>query len=436
MKKKFTIVLTVALLLTGCTQEKGSSDSEKPVTEVITDVSASDTDAEESFSSETEPPVEETESEEADIPAEGSADLENDMTVEDYYPAMPAEDETAMSDAELKAEITEAVMRSYLMEQLMLGACSTYTDEGFFGEVIPDIVPEGEGAYHEVNDIHDKSSLMELFSETFTENYLSALNPSLEEQLFGDIAEHYTADGESILVPYYKEQDGKLLAYSAYIGVAYKPDYYGLVITSATEDTVCACVAGTCLSIDNWSIGEYLLKKENGVWKTDSSEWRYADCMGKILSKRLSADNLSILGKICGNVSQTGEEKLINDYWYYPVEQFMTIDEMYGFLHSNFTEETAKLYEPYIECFLEQGGALYHTKDARGDSNISVTNPKRFGSYDLTYSVPVSALYSDGVETTTSQIPWNDGFGNVTEIKVVLVNGKIASELPCTYVGE
>ncbi len=432
MKKRLSAVLAAALLLTGCTQTNEPSIPENPdniaVTTEQTPISADEPAAEEN-THETGAAVETEEN--SEVPAEESAAAEVSLTAADYYPAMPAADEAAMADEALKAEITEVIKHSYFMELLKYGACYT-EDEEFFGEIVPDALQQGGGGYYEVKGVADTDGLLALFRETFTDEYLSQLDPPLEEQLFGDIAQLYTEEGEFFDVPYFKEMNGKLLAYSTYNGVPMKPRYDELVITSATSDEVCVSVAGTCLAFDNWRIGEFVLKKENGVWKTDSFAWRGADYMGKMLSKRLSSDNLSTLGKICGSVTQTSEQgTIINDRWYYPVEQFMTIEEMREFLRENFTDEAAKLYEPYIDCFVEQDGVLYRVWEG-----VSCPNPKAFGSYDLTRSLPRTSSYANGVETSTSLIPWNDGFGNTTEVLMVLANGKIACELPCTFLGE
>lgn len=438
MKKRLFAVIIAALLLTGCTQTSNSSSSENPDGSAVTaenqssdnkGTTAANTSSNANTSAETEATTT-TPEEEISVP-------ELPLSAEDYYPAMPDEDEAAMADDALKAEITEVIRHSYFMEMLKCGAC-TAGDEDFFGDVVPDAAPKGEGAYYEVKGASDKESLLALFHEAFTENYLSQLDPPLEEQLFGDIAQLYTEEGEFVEVPYFKEMNGKLLAYSTYNGVPLKPHYDGLVITSATEDEVCVSVAGTCLSYDNWSIGEFVLKKDSGVWKTDYFAWRTADYMGKMLSKRLSSNSLSTLGKICGSVTLTSEDgSIIKDRWYYPVEQFMTIEEMREFLRENFTDEAAKLYEPYIEYFIEQDGLLYHTNEAVSNSSVVFCpNPRSFGSYDLTHSLPCSTSFSNNVETSTSKIPWNDGFGNTTEVLVVLANGKIACELPCTFLNE
>ena len=114
----------------------------------------------------------------------------------------------------------------------------------------------------------------------------------------------------------------------------------------------------------------------------------------------------------------------------------MTIEEMREFLRENFTDEAAKLYEPYIDCFIEQNGILYYTNNpACGSSIVFCPNPKSFGSYDLTYSSPVMSTFSK-VETAVSRIPWDDGSGITKEVLIVLANGKIACELPCTYIGQ
>ena len=430
MKKGLSAVLAAALLLTGCTKTSDPQSSENPADtavpigepvatiETITDNPPPEMPAD--LETEEEVPLEEDAVSEEDAPEYPNP--------EDYYPAMPAADEAAMADSALKAKITEAVKHSYFMELLKYGGCSTF-DEEFFGDIVPEAAPKGEGSYLEVKAVSDKESLLALFREAFTENYIATFDPPLEEQLFGDIAQLYTDEGEFVDVPYFKEMDGKLLAYSTYNGVPMNPDYDGLVITSATADEICVSVAGTCLSFDNWRIGEFVLKNEGGVWKTDSFAWRGADYMGKLLSKRLSSDNLSTLGRICGSVTQTSEQgTLINDLWYYPVEKFMTIEEMRGFLKENFTDEAAALYEPYIDCFVEQDGVLYRVWEG-----VSCPNPKSFGSYDITRSLPRTSSYANGVEIATSLIPWNDGFGNTTEVLMVLANGKIACELPCTF---
>lgn len=432
MKKRLSAFIIAALLLTGCTQTSNPSSSENPADSAVnTDKQSFDTtgtSAEETSSNaDTTDETEDTKT----TPEEVVSVPEFPLSSEDYYPAMPDEDEAAMADEALKAEITEVISHSYFMEMLKYGACYA-GDEEFFGDVVPDAAPNGDGAYHEVKGATDKESLLALFREAFTEKYLSQLDPPPEEQLFGDIAQLYTDEGELVDVPYFKEMDGKLLAYSTYNGVPLKPDYDGLVITSATADTVCVSVAGNCLSYDNWSIDEFVVKKEGGIWKTDSFSRRTADYMGKLLSKRLNTDSLSTLGRICGSVTRTSEEgTIINDRLYYPVEQFMTIEEMRGFLQENFTDEAAKLYEPYIECFIEQDGMLYRVWEG-----VSCPNPKSFGSYDLTHSLPRSTLFSNNVETSTSLIPWNDGFGNTAEVLVVLANGKIDCELPCTFLNE
>ena len=431
MKKRLSAVLAAALLLTGCTKTSDPQNSEnpadtsvpigEPVATVETVTENAQTETQAALETEEETPLEEDAVSEEEAP-------EFPINPEDYYPAMPAADEAAMADEALLAEITEVVKQSYFMELLKCGACYTEVAE-FFGDIVPEAAPKGEGSYLEVKAVSDKESLLALFREAFTENYIATFDPPLEEQLFGDIAQLYTDEGELVNVPYFKEMDGKLLAYSAYNGVPMTPDYDGLVITSATAEEVCVSVAGTCLSNDNWSIGEFVLKNEGGVWKTDSFAWRGADYMGKLLSKRLSSDNLSTLGRICGSVTQTSEQgTIINDLWYYPVEKFMTIEEMRGFLKENFTDEAAALYEPYIDCFVEQDGVLYRVWE-----DVSCPNPKSFGSYDITRSLPRTSSYANRVETSTSLIPWSDGFGNTTDVLVVLANGKIACELPCTF---
>lgn len=411
MKKRLSAVLAAVLLISGCTvsQQPESSDISAG-TAVTTETPISSETAAEETADETETAEEETavEAETETAPAEDSEVSGFPLAPEDYYPAMPEPDEAAMSDAGLKAEITEAVKRSYFMENLMYGACFelSFCDD-FLGEMVSGAIPAGEGEYYEVKGVADKASLVALFRETFTDNFLSSLEPPLEEQLFGDIVQHYTNDGDIVAVPYFKEMDGKLLAYSAYMGVAIEPDYDGLVITSATAgEEVCVSVAGTCLSYDEWDIVEVVLKKVGGVWKTDSFKWRDADYMGKLLSKRLNSENLAVLSKICGNVTPAGDEKkLINDRWYYPVLSFMTIEEMREFLRENFTDEAAKLYEPYIDCFIEQNGILYYTNNpACGSSIVFCPNPKSFGSYDLTYSSPVMSRFSNKVETAVSRI--------------------------------
>ncbi|MGN0650070.1 MAG: hypothetical protein ACI4KM_06505 [Oscillospiraceae bacterium] len=432
MKKRLYAVLAAAMLLTGCAQTSNSSSSEN-----LTDTAVA---SENQSSDYSENPAEETSSK-ADTTTETEATKttaeeeisvpEFPLTADDYYPAMPDADEAAMADEALKAEITDVIRHSYFMEMLKYGACYV-EDEDFFGDSVPDAAPKGDGAYYEVKGVSDKEALLALFREAFTEKYLSQLDPPLEEQLFGDIAQLYTDEGEFVNVPYFKEMNGKLLAYYTYNGVPLKPRYDELVITSATADEVCVSVAGTSLSYDNWKIGEFVLIKDNGVWKTDSFAWRTANYMGKLLSKRLNSDNLSTLGKICGTVTQTSEQgTIINDCWYYPVEPFMTIEEMRGFLRENFTDEAAKLYEPYINCFVEQDGSLYRVWEG-----VSCPNPKSFGSYEPTRSLPLTSSFSNNVETSTSKIPWNDGFGNTTEVLVVLANGKIACELPCTFLNE
>ncbi len=445
MKKRLSAVLAAVLLISGCTavQQPESSDTSAAAAVTTEPPISSETAAEETMN-ETKTDAEETtvevetSAETEAAPAEDSEATEFHLTPEDYYPAMPEPDEAAMSDEALKAEITEAVKRFYFMGKLECGACFVFNDfDGFFGEKVSGAVPEGYGEYYEVKGVADKASLVALFRETFTENYLSSLDPPLEEQLFGDIVQHDTYDGETVAVPYFKEMDGKLLAYSAYMGVAITPDYDGLVITSATAEEVCVSVAGTCLSYDEWDIGEVVLKKVGGVWKTDSLKWRDADYMGKLLSERLNSHNLTILSKICGNVTRAGDEKkLINDRWYYTVLRFMTIEEMREFLRDNFTYEAAKLYEPYIDCFIEQDGILYYTNNpAFGNSTVFCPNPKSFGNYDLTYSSHVMSTFSK-VETAVSRIPWDDGSGITKEVLMVLANGKIACELPCTYIGQ
>lgn len=434
MKTQLSAVLAAALLLTGCT---GTSDllNSEALSDAAVTTERQPSDTAQAVTEEVIPETEAAlETEELDAGTNDEVASEFPLTPEDYYPAMPDPDEAAMADEALKSEITEVIRHTLFMELLKCGACYAECAE-FFGDLVPDAAPEGDGAYYEVKGVSDKESLLWLFREAFTEDYLSQLDPPLEEQLFGNTAQLYTAEGEVVDVPYFKEEDGKLLAYSTYCGVPKKPDVAGFVITSATADAVCVSVAGTCLSYDNWSIGEFVLKKEGGVWKTDFFAWRTADYMGKLLSERLSSDNLSTLGMICGSVNYTGEQgTLLNDRWYYPVEQFMTIDEMREFLRDNFTDEAAKLYEPYIDCFMEQDGTLYHTREGVSDStDVLFLNPKSFGSYDLTHSLPHFSFYSDNVETAISQIPWDDGFGNTTEVLVALANGKIACELPCTF---
>lgn len=437
MKTRLSAVVAAALLLTGCTTANNSSSSQTPSdASVSTEQQSSST-----VGNVPEDDVSQTgtdsESNKSDATSKEDNTVSEYPLAEDYYPAMPEADETAMANKALKAEISEVVKQSYFLELLKCGACDVQDSE-FFGEEVPTAAPKGEGTYYEVKGVSDKQSLLALYGNSFTKKYLSELDPPLEEQLFGDIAKLYTDAGEMIKVPYYKEMDGKLLAFSRYLGVPRKPDYDGLVITSATADTVCVSMAGTCLAVDSWAIGEFILKKESGVWKTDSLEWRTAYYKGKLLSKLLNSENLSTLGMICGNLNFTSDEGLmLNDKWYCPVENFMTIDEMRKFLREIFTEEAAKLYEPYIDCFIETDGVLYRTNQSvSGSPAVFCPNPKSFGSYDLTYSVTFHAYYANNVLTETIQIPWNDGFGNTIEMRVVLVNGKIASELPCKFLNE
>lgn len=443
------LILTVAILLSSCTNNSSSNISYagfSAVSESNTTQQVSMSDPHTSNEEVKTVLVEEETSESSTTVGVENNAISSEMRLPEIpqpYPAMPTADESAMADSKLKAELIKTLENADTLLK-MLDGHSTPVKEIFPAEQIPlddeviEYMQMAEGAYWTVDDsIPDKAALTTMYTDVFTENYFSTMETPLDELLFGDsVYLHKDEKSGEIMLPMYMTVDGKLLVYQNYMGVPVKYRFSEPVISYADESTAEVCVAGTCLSFDNWYMMNVSLVKHEEKWMIDKLETKEANHAGGWFEKLINNGNMKLLEKICGNCEYiedsdgTRRFEIFNDKHCYQVENFMTIDEMKAFLKSIFTEDLAEWYiSNYVGRFYQQNGNELYIEQ--------YINPETIGSFDIVNSsCCFASYYPNGGFLIICSVPWYVG----DEKRDVLIriknteNGiRISEKLPSSY---